>query len=204
MKKNKRKKFLIFIVVIVIIVGGTLLFLRKEPKQKIEVNEVDQIDEYGYSLDDNETDYYNTLFDSLKTVLNSEEVDEEQYATLVSQLFIADFFNLDNKLSSNDIGGIQFIYEDYQDDFAQYAKDSIYHTVKNNFYNDRKQDLPVVTEVFINNIEQTNITYLDEEDSNGYIIDVKILYQEDLGYQSVASLYLVHNNNKLEIIKMTK
>ena len=53
-------------------------------------------------------------------------------------------------------------------------------------------------------IKTTTITYLETSDDNGYIVNLKITYEEDLGYQSVASLYLVHNNNKLEIIKMTK
>ena len=201
---KKKQKLMLLVIILIVILLVFLLIPKNKQKKEQEVTIEDQIEKYGYTLDDNETDYYKDLFEELKTVLSEDSIDEEKYAKLITQLFIADFFNLDNKLSNSDIGGLQFVYTDYQDTFSKFAKDSIYNTVKSNLYGDRKQELPVVTEVIVNNIEQTNITYLDEEDSNGYIIDVKILYQEDLEYQTTASLYLAHADNKLEIIKMTK
>ena len=201
---NKKKKLILLIFVVLAIVLVLIFIPKKKAKKEQEVIIEDKIEKYDYTLDDNETAYYKKLFNELKEVLNADTLDEEAYAKLISQLFIADFFNLDNKLSNSDIGGLQFVYKDYQETFSKFAKDGIYHIVKSNLYGDREQQLPIVTEVVVNNIEQSNITYLEEEDSNGYIIDLKILYQEDLGYQTTASLYLAHTDNKLEIIKMTK
>ena len=201
---NKKKKLILIIIVILVVFFIFLLIPKNKAKKEQEITVEDQIDKYGYTLDDNETDYYKSLFDELKIVLNSDTVDEESYAKLISQLFVADFFNLDNKLSNSDIGGTQFVYKDYQKSFSKFAKDSIYSIVKSNLYGDRDQELPIVTEVVVNNLEQTSISYLDASDNHGYIVDVKIIYKKDLEYQTTASLYLVHSNDKLEIVKMTK
>ena len=201
---NKKKKLILIIIVILVVFFIFLLIPKNKAKKEQEITVEDQIDKYGYTLDDNETDYYKSLFDELKIVLNSDTVDEESYAKLISQLFVADFFNLDNKLSNSDIGGTQFVYKDYQESFSKFAKDSIYSIVKSNLYGDRDQELPIVTEVVVNNLEQTSISYLDTSDSHGQIVDVKIKDKKDLEYQTTASLYLVHSNDKLEIVKMTK
>ena len=44
--------------------------------------------------------------------LNECDLKEEEYAKVISQLFVTDLFTLDNKLTSNDIGGLQFIYKE--------------------------------------------------------------------------------------------
>ena len=201
---NKKKKLILIIIVILVVFFIFLLIPKNKAKKEQEITVEDQIDKYGYTLDDNETDYYKSLLKKIKIVLNSDTVDEESYAKLISQLFVADFFNLDNKLSNSDIGGTQFVYKDYQKSFSKFAKDSIYSIVKSNLYGDRDQELPIVTEVVVNNLEQTSISYLDASDNHGYIVDVKIIYKKDLEYQTTASLYLVHSNDKLEIVKMTK
>lgn len=205
-KKRKLKKGLVLIIVIVLVliiifVCSTMLKKNKKPN---EVKVEDQVETYGYTLDDNETSYYKDLFKKLKEVLNADTVDYEEYAKLVSQLFVADFFNLDNKVSNSDIGGIQFVYNDYRDSFMKFAKESIYHIVKNNLYGDRNQKLPIVSEVSVDKIEVDSVSYLDKSDKEGYVVDVTISYKEDLGYQEKATLYLVHADEKLEIVRMSK
>lgn len=205
-KKRKLKKGLVLIIVIVlvfIIIFACSTMLKKNKKPN-EVKVEDQVETYGYTLDDNETSYYKDLFKKLKEVLNADTVDYEEYAKLVSQLFVADFFNLDNKVSNSDIGGIQFVYNDYRDSFMKFAKESIYHIVKNNLYGDRNQKLPIVSEVSVDKIEVDSVSYLDKSDKEGYVVDVTISYKEDLGYQEKATLYLVHADEKLEIVRMSK
>ena len=48
-----------------------------------------------------------------------EIVDEEKYATYISQMFLADFYTLNSALNKNDVGGVQFVYKDYQEDFLK-------------------------------------------------------------------------------------
>ena len=203
---NKRRLAIAIILLIAIIAFFTCFIMKKpfEKKVKKEVKVEEKIDDYGYELENNETSYYKSLFKNLKNILKEKEVDEEKYASLVGQLFLTDFFTLDNKLNKNDVGGIQFIYRDFQNDFVNFAKAEVYRYVENNIYGDRNQSLPVVKEVSVLNMEQMSFDYLEKNDEKAYQIDFKISYEEDLGYQDVATLVLVHNEERLEIIKMTE
>lgn len=203
---NRKIKVIIIIFAVIILVAlGYFIFKPSKSRKAQNVVKIEEkIESHGYELAENETSYYKELFKNLKVVLNEKPLDEKKYATLVGQLFLASFFNLDNKISKNDVGGLQFVYSDFREDFEKYAKEGIYHYVENNMYGDRKQVLPIVTEVSVLNVEPMTITYLDKSDKEGYKIDFKILYEEDMGYQTTATLYLIHHNDKLEIVKMTK
>ena len=104
MEKNKRKKQIIILIVLVLIllllVGGFAYYKMFYNKQK-ETTVVDSIPEYGYTLESDQPKVYRDLFKKLVKVLNSEPVDEKEYATLISQMFVIDFYNLDNKKSVN-------------------------------------------------------------------------------------------------------
>lgn len=207
-----KKKLIICILAVLIIIALLIVILfalkpKKEEEQKkpeIQVQVEDKIDDYGYELEDNETKYYKELFENLKSVLNEETLNEEKYASAISQLFLADFFNLDNKLSKNDIGGIQFVYSSFQAEFEKLAKAGIYHYVESNIYGEREQQLPIVKEVAVSSVKVVPVTYLGQADEQAYQVELTIAYEEDLGYQTKATLLLVHNENKLEIIKMTE
>lgn len=204
-KKRRRIKkgiiilFIIILVLALLVVGKKLLSNNNSSK-KVEVS--DSIEEYGYNLNDNETKYYKELFNKLKNELSESEINEEEYAKLVAQLFVADFFNLDNKENKNDIGGTQFIYTNFQSDFEKLAKESIYKTIENNMYSSRNQKLPVVTDTEIINIENISYEYLDNIDNDAYEVTIEIEYKEDLEYQDECTIIIVHSNNKLEIVKM--
>lgn len=193
------------IVIIAIIVGAISLFLNDGKSTKKVVKVEDEIEKYGYKMDDNETKYYKELFKKLKTTLESDEVDEDEYATLVSQLFIADFLNLDNKTSRNDVGGVQFVYTDFQNDFIKLAKEGIYNGIVNESSRTKDQNkLPVVTNVEVVNLEHISHDYLDTTDDDAIKVDLNITYETDLDYQKTTSLILVHNDIKLEIVEMSE
>ena len=205
-KQTKRKmkksfKILLFVVIILVLVFvGYKLTNKKTEDKKVKVE--DSLEEYGYVLNENETKYYKDLFKELKKVLNSDNVDEEKYATLVGQLFLADFYNLDNKITKNDIGGVQFVYTPYQSDFSKFAVESIYHYVENSLYEKRDQELPIVTSVDITNIKQTSFDYQEKTDEEAWTFNYKINYEIDLGYQTEGTMTLVHNEKKLEIVDL--
>lgn len=202
---QKVTKFIIVIgIIIILIIGGIFifkLFSKEEPLQE-EKKVIDNI--LDYTLDDNETDYYKNLFSQLKQILNESDVNEEEYAKIVAQLFVADFFNLDNKINKNDIGGTQFVYKDSQNDFEKLARDTIYNHIENNIYDDRNQELPIVHSVTVENIIQKKYEYNDQLDNKAYYIDLLIKYEKDLDYQDEASLVIIHNNDKLEIAEMSE
>ena len=49
----------------------TLIKKKKQPVQAQEVEVIDTIDDFGYELNENETNYYNDLFNKLKDILKN-------------------------------------------------------------------------------------------------------------------------------------
>lgn len=167
-----------------------------------EIKVLNTIEGYNYTLNENDSAYVSSLFDKLKEELAHEIVDEEKYATFISQMFIADFYTLNSAVNKNDVGGVQFVYESYQDDFLKSAKDTVYRYVENNIYNDRTQILPIVSDVSITNIEQKLYNSDTVTDGKAFYVTASVTYKEDLGYPSTVSLILVHVDSKLEIAVM--
>ena len=206
--KKRRRIKKIFVIILVLIgililmflLGSKFLYKGNSNPEKVKVN--DKIDEYGYVLKDNETKYYKKIFNNLKNELSNETVDEEEYAKLIAQLFVIDFFNLDNKENKNDVGGTQFVYASFQSDFEKLAKESIYKSIENDIYDSRNQELPIVKNTEVINVEKISYDYLDNSDKEAYEVTLEIEYKEDFGYQTECTIILVHSNNKLEIVKM--
>lgn len=210
MKKKRRrlnvKRVLIVLILIALIAVGGFLAINKYFKgsKTKEVKHVDKIEAYGYTLRDDATSYYKSLFKKLDKVLKSKKVDEEEYSELVSKMFVADFFNLDNKMSKNDVGGKEFVYSDYVTDFEKFAMSGMYKSVESNVYGNRKQELPVVKEVTVAKGDSISYNYGDKTDDKAYVYNFEIEYADDLGYQTKGSLILIHNGKKLEVASMSK
>lgn len=202
---NKNKLFyfvmisLILVVIIIIGVKFTLEFLVKDDKNVVTKKELDSLELYGYTLDDYDSDLYKEYFNDLKNTLNSKEVNYEDYAKEIVKLFVSDFYTLDNKLTSSDIGGVEFIPSDMVENFKMHAGDTMYNHVKTNIYGDRVQKLPIVKSVEVTNIENITYTYKDKEYS-AYKVSARWEYQEDLGYKNNEIFTLIKDNNKLYIV----
>jgi hypothetical protein len=200
MKKKKLFIWLLVVLVVVVFIICLISILKSlNNKKELDVKVINSIEKYGYNLKDNEIDYYKELFNELKINLDSDNINEEEYAKTISKMFLTDFFSLENANNKNDIGGLDFIYSDYKDNFITKAKDTIYAYVENNLYGDRNQQLPLVKEVKINKIEKKKYDNLDD---NAYYIEASIIYEKDLGYQTSCNLILIHSNKKLEIVSM--
>ncbi|MDD4053370.1 MAG: hypothetical protein PHZ20_00775 [Bacilli bacterium] len=199
--KNKKVIIAIFIIVCVM-VTATFIKLWFTSKSDDEVQIINEIKEYGYILEDNETDLHKEYFEELVTVLGEKDVDEEAYAELVTKLFISDFYNLDNKVTKNNVGGIQYTYSKAQENMVLKAKDTIYKYIENNIDNGRTQKLPIVSNVEVKNIEQLEFEYEAEVDDEAFEIELNWTYKEDLGYQSEAVMILIHEDNKLAIAEI--
>lgn len=204
-KRKIKKKVIVLIVLITILVIGVIGFivysnLPKNTEGSSKV--VDEISEYGYYLEADQPKIYKDLFEDLATVLSKEEVDEEEYAKLISQMAAIDFYNLDNKISKSDVGAVQFVREKNVDNFVLEASETVYKYIEQNIYGDREQELPVVTKSSIKSIENESYKYKDIEDENAYVVKVNLEYKKDLGYPEEVEISLLHNDKKLEIYKM--
>lgn len=211
MARRRRKirlgRILILLFVISLLVGLCVYGAGKVTKKSTSVKKVKAIStikEYDYTLKENATAYYKGLYKELDKVLSKDEVDYDKYLELISKMFVADFFNLDNKVSKNDVGGVEFVYKDYQLDFKKYAMDSIYKTVENNVYGARRQDLPVVSSVEVQKVKDDSYKLGDNVFDTAYVVNFDVTYSKDLGYQDSGSLIVVKNDKKLEIVSMNK
>lgn len=210
-KTEKRKKlnkgklafFLIFVILIIIL--GVYLYNSIFAKMNVKTQKVkisDEIKEFGYVLEDNETDLYKKYFNQLSKTLNveKEDIDYDKYAELVSKLFVADFYNLENKTTKNDVGGLQFIHEDMQDNFSLKAKDTMYKNIKSNVYDDRKQELPEVKDITMDDIESDTFTYNDTE-YDSINVTLSWEYKKDLGYDDEKIFTLIKDGDKLWLVE---
>lgn len=205
--KKSVKKFLIIVVVILLLVvlayGGYRVYskLFKSPGQtKVEV--VNEIKKYGYSLEKDAPKLYKNLFEQLDKELAKEEINEDEYAKLVAQMIVLDFYNIDNKISKNDVGGVQFVLQEYQENFVLEASNTVYKYVEHNIYGDREQELPIVKNVSVKEFRTGSYKYNDITDSKAYVVTVNVEYEKDLGYPTEVVVKMLHKDNKLQVFYM--
>lgn len=205
--KKSVKRFLIVLLIVLILAAVILWFVfgRGEKKQEPQTaTVVETLDDYGYSLRSNATSLSKSLFEELKKVLNQEPINEEEYAKLVARSFLADFYTLDNKVTNNDIGGVQYVYSSVQDNFILKAQDTLYKYVESNLYDEREQELPIVTAVEVTSITSTTYTLGEVTDDKAYQVEATITYQKDLGYDSSRKLIIMHDeNDHLSIVEIS-
>lgn len=200
MKKLRLRSIFVVISCFVVILGITLAVKQTKKNKEIEV--VSSINNYNYILESNQTKIFKKYFKDLKKELNDGMIDEENYAKLVTKLFLIDFYTLSNKITNQDIGGVQFIHSTFQDNFKLKAKDTFYKYLQSNIYGTRNQELPTVKDVEIDYIEQTSFTYQETIDNSAYQVNAKITYKKDLGYDTSKTIILVHEEEKLVIVEI--
>ena len=155
---------------------------------------------YGYSLQESDTELYKSEFDNLSNTLNKETIDFEEYAKCISKLYVIDFYSLSNKVSNTDIGGLEFIYPEIKDNFKLKAKDTIYKYVEVNYNGKREQKLPEVSEVNVEEVTESKYK-IGEEEFDSYVVKTRWQYVEDLGYQTSAKLTIIKDSSKLYIVE---
>lgn len=199
-KKYKIGMTLIGILILLVsTIGISKVFFKKEEvKPKVETKVISNIEKYGYTLDDRDTKYMKEIFKELENILNTEEVNEEEYAKTISKLFIIDFYTLSNKINKYDVGSLEYILNDKQEMFKNKAMDTIYSDIYDNTYKDRVQELPEVTSVEIIDIKEEEFE-LNKDKVNSYKVTLEFKYKKDLGYDKEGTINLVKSNNKLEV-----
>lgn len=206
-KKRKMKKkvkiLIVLIIILLLLLGGLFAYLKMNKydsgsKPKV----VNEIPEYGYVLESDQTRIYKNLFKQLVKVLKEEKVDYDEYAKLIAQMAAEDFYNLDNKASKNDVGAIQFIRKDNQENFVLQASETVYKYVEQNLDGKRTQELPIVTKVEVKESKNEKYSYKKINDDNAYVVKVALEYKKDLGYPKEVEVRLLHSDKKLEIYYM--
>lgn len=199
MKKiNKVQKVIGFMVLLLIISMVVYVVLILLPNKKTNMSPDDTI-KFGYTSYKRDTKLYKDTFDSLGKVLDKEPIDYEEYAKYLSELFIIDFYTLDNKNDKNDIGGIQFIYDDLKDNFILNASDTVYKYIKN-ITSSKNRQLPVVSKINVSDISE-NTYKIENTEYSSYIVTLDWSYEKDYGYETSTKITLIKKDNKLFIVE---
>ncbi len=206
MKLKKKIRFLI-LAILIIALGVVGFLIYKDHTKKPEVTEVkviNQIEKYGYSLKENKPSKYKEMFKELETILNEKEVDEEKYVSKIAEMFIYDFYSLNDKTAKTDIGGVDFVYSGILENFLLNAQDTYYKYIENNIYNNRKQSLQVVSNIEIESVEKTTFAYENKNDEAAYKVKATWSYTDSQfsNYQKAATLIFIHEGEKLSLAEL--
>ena len=205
--KKKVKLLLISIIVILVIAITSILIIVNLPK-KAEKDEpikvINEVEKYGYQLKENKSKRYKSLFEELKEILQEETIDEQKYVSKLAEMFIYDFYSLDNKAAKTDVGGVDFVYKGALENFLINAQDTFYKYVESNIYNNRNQELPEVDAITIEEISNKQFVYEGKTDDNAFVVKASWFYTKDqfASYQKSAQLVFIHDENKLSLVEL--
>lgn len=197
---------LLFVVIV-------LIFVTKHYYEKFIVNDnviddfeevrvVSKFDDYSYFLDSDLT-LYKKYYRDLKNILTQDNILENEYVICIARLFIIDFYTLSDKITNQDIGGVQFIHSNYQDKFIEAAKLTFYKNLQNNLYGDRNQEVPIVTDIIINDLNNTMYNYEDiVVDNNAYNLKCTVKFEN--GNEKIIQLKIVHEGIRLSIVEIVE
>ena len=200
-KKYKRILIIILIVVLLTIISFVIykILLNNKTEEEV-VNVVDSISEYGYNLDDRDTELMKSTYEELKNILNSDEIDYELYANTLAKLFVIDLFTMDNKINKYDVGSTEYVYPDALENFKLNVEDTLYKHMENNSGGKRKQELPEVSSIEVLSNETDEYT-IGENSFDSYIVNLSWQYVSDLGYDNNALITLINLDNKLYVVE---
>lgn len=205
-KHQKTKDWLkgILLIALIFAIVGTCIIvytrLKKNSNTPVNVTTVkDTIDKYGYTLNDDVTAYYQQEFDALKVMSTDNTKTDEDIASQVAKLFVIDLYSINYKVNKYEVTSAQYFYSDKKDMHTQKVIDKLYNLVEDNSYNDRKQQLPEVTNVTINKIDTGSYKLSDSNTQKSYIIDLSITYKEDMGYDTNCLVTMVKDSNNINL-----
>lgn len=205
MTKNKKmsSKYISFglIILIVLSVATYLIYTVLNPSVPVnKVEEISNIPNWGYTLDDRDTSLMKGYFDELKGILKKDEIDYKEYAEVLSKLYVTDMYTLNNKINSYDVPCLEYVEPTSVDNFKLNIMDTLYKNIIDNSDKKRTQTLPEVSNVLILSNEET--TYkLNDQELDGYKIELSISYVTDLDYDEEVTLTIVKIDKKLYIVK---
>jgi len=98
-------------------------------------------------------------------------------------------------MNKYDVGGTEFYFANKKAMLEQKAMDTLYSTIADNTYGDRKQELPEINNVETISTEKTTYN-LNDEKVDAYLVKLKWTYVKDMGYDKEASIILCKENDK--------
>lgn len=217
-KKESNKsvvKTISFILVIIAVfsIVGYLCYLvigntkPDKPKETVKKN-LNTIEGYNITLDDQDSDLYKELFNELKKNLEGKEVNYKEYAKSVAKMYIVDLYSINNKLNKYDIS-TELIWPTIADNYRTQVMDTLYLYVEDNSRGQRDQNLPTVSKIDVENIKESKFVYnagtdkdtKDDVTYDAYEIELSWSYRVKLGYDTKATVVVIKDNDKLYVVE---
>lgn len=206
--KKKPKMILIAIatiiaVVAIVIIAVTIAKGSGNGKDVKEVKVLKSIEAYNYHLKENKDKKYKTMFEELEKILREENVSDEAYVKKIAEMFIYDFYSLNDKTAKTDVGGVDFVLPAGLENFLVNAEDTYYKYVESNIYGERKQELPMVDTITVESATATEYVYAGKK-YNAYEVKVNWTYTEEkyASYQNKATLIFVKDDIKFYLAEL--
>ena len=201
-----QKKFKILLRIIVILIVLMLIILVamqfKPDVKKSNYKEIDKIANYNYLLEDRDSKLMQEVFNNLKNVLKSTEINYELYAEYLSELFVIDLFTMDNKDNKYDVGGAEYVLPEVVENYKLNVEDTIYKYMQDK--NTTKRDkYAIVKSINKDTLEQTKYTF-NKTEYDAYKITLNWDYEEVNEYAKKGVITLIKKDNKLYIVSYEK
>ena len=194
------KKVLVVLLILIFVycIGGVIYSLNIKDDKKQE-DTILSINGYEYKIKNSVNDLYKNEFNKLKTNLESDNVNLNEYIKSIAKLYIIDLYSLNDKINKYDVSAAQYVIDTSRENFKLKVSETIYKYIEDKSDGERSQDLPIVTEVFVDNVNET--TYkINELDYKGYQVLISWKYDKDLGYPMSADLTLIEENNIISVV----
>ena len=189
----KKKLLLGFLFLMIVYSVGGVIYILIQRENKSIIKNISSINDYPYVLKSNATEVLKKEFKILKENLESDSVNDKEYAISIAKLFIIDLYTINNKINKYDIE-TQYIYPDVIENYKLNVTNTLYKYVENKEKGKRTQKLPEVSNVFIESEEEIEFD-IEKESYKGYKFKVKTEYKENLDYDSESEITVIKKAN---------
>ena len=206
--KSTIKKSIAFTIVIIIVIAGVGLasfFLLRDTEEKnviLEQKNIGEISGYGITLNERDSELYKEEFLNLKSILETEPIDYSEYAKSLAKLFIIDLYDINSKINKYDVGGIEEVYEPVRENYSINVQDTLYKYLEDDTNGTREQELPIVSTITVESIEENQFTYKSENVTyDGYKVKLNWTYKYESGYDKSGEVIIINKDGKLYVVE---
>ena len=197
------KKRIILIIIIIFLIAlciCCLFFLKKrKTNEPLIIKQEDIISNYNYTIKANDSKLKKQKFQELKEILSKDDINYDDYAQKLAEIFVVDVYDLSVKINKYDVGGLEYVLDDQKDKLKSILQDTLYNHLQDNVENNRQQTLPVVVEATSEKYELSSYSYSNEK-YDAYIVNVLIDYEKDLGYDKNVVIKLIKKDDRLFVV----
>ena len=168
----------------------------------IETPETEPAEEVIYKIGNNATAVNQEYFDELMSAVDAE--DEKQISEALAKCFVSEYYTWTNKDGNYDIGGIQYVFTDKQEDFEKYTLNNFYEDMDLYIVQNGRDHLIEVASATATAAAGDDFTAEDGTTYPCYIVDTSWEYvsgsvMDTTSIQNHAQIAVINHNGRMEI-----